>query len=562
MKKTVSLFIALILAVGMLSACTIVYADELDYRISAYDVSIVVNEDNTLDAVEKITADFSKPKHGIYRYIPVVNHFSVDDKEITAYSRVTNVSANTVIFDKYKDGESYVIQLGDPDIELIGAQNYEISYTLKMGKDFSLNEDELYYNIIGTGWDTSIDNISFSIQMPKSFDSSKISFSTGNYGAEGTDIVSYEVKDNLIVGSVSKALKPYQGVTIQIPLDEGYFTPSWISIYGGYVAIITISVIALIIVLLLWITNGRDKRIKKDVSYYPPSNMNCAEMAYCYKGSISTRDVVPLAIELANEGYLNIEETDEKDSFRFIKRRQYNGSDEIKRKFFNGLFKKKDEVDKSDLEDGFYETVNEIAKLVVDGKKTSIFKEKSLKLRIAGWTISVLSMIINVVIFSATTYGSIQEALILFISVAISLIAFILSFFIRQRTDEGYEIKQQISSFKNFLEESEKDRINAMVNENPSYFYNVLPYAYVLGVSDAWTKKLSEIAVEPPRWYYSHNSVWSYIAFNHFINSTIRETGNAVATPQTNTGSGGGSFGSGGGGFTGGGFGGGGGGSW
>ena len=35
----------------------------------------------------------------------------------------------------------------------------------------------------------------------------------------------------------------------------------------------------------------------------------------------------------------------------------------------------------------------------------------------------------------------------------------------------------------------EKDKINELVEENPNYFYDILPYAYVLGVSDKWSKK-------------------------------------------------------------------------
>ena len=33
------------------------------------------------------------------------------------------------------------------------------------------------------------------------------------------------------------------------------------------------------------------------------------------------------------------------------------------------------------------------------------------------------------------------------------------------------------------------DRINALAEENPSYFYDVLPYAYVFGLTDTWAKK-------------------------------------------------------------------------
>ena len=44
-----------------------------DYTIQSYDIDIVVNEDNTFDITENITAYFNVSKHGIYRKIPLKN---------------------------------------------------------------------------------------------------------------------------------------------------------------------------------------------------------------------------------------------------------------------------------------------------------------------------------------------------------------------------------------------------------------------------------------------------------------------------------------------------------
>ena len=42
--------------------------------------------------------------------------------------------------------------------------------------------------------------------------------------------------------------------------------------------------------------------------------------------------------------------------------------------------------------------------------------------------------------------------------------------------------------------------------ENSEYFYNILPYAYVLGVSDKWIKKFESISLQAPSWYDSPNT--------------------------------------------------------
>ena len=45
-----------------------------------------------------------------------------------------------------------------------------------------------------------------------------------------------------------------------------------------------------------------------------------------------------------------------------------------------------------------------------------------------------------------------------------------------------------------------------MVEKEPEYFYNILPYTYALDVSDKWVEQFENIAVEPPSWYYSNTA--------------------------------------------------------
>lgn len=43
------------------------------YYFKAYDVNIIVNEDNSFDVTENINAYFNESRHGIYRTIPLEN---------------------------------------------------------------------------------------------------------------------------------------------------------------------------------------------------------------------------------------------------------------------------------------------------------------------------------------------------------------------------------------------------------------------------------------------------------------------------------------------------------
>lgn len=68
----------------------------------------------------------------------------------------------------------YEIKIGNAHTTLTGKHDYKLKYTYNIGKDPLEDIDELYFNLIGQEWDTIIDNITFTIEMPEAFDSTKI----------------------------------------------------------------------------------------------------------------------------------------------------------------------------------------------------------------------------------------------------------------------------------------------------------------------------------------------------------------------------------------------------
>lgn len=79
------------------------------------------------------------------------------------------------------------------------------------------------------------------------------------------------------------------------------------------------------------------------------------------------------------------------------------------------------------------------------------------------------------------------------------------------------QLRGKILGFKDFLENAEKDKIETLVDEFPHYFYYILPYAYVLGVTKKWIKKLESVTAQPPTWYVGGN--YSDFRFDHITNS-------------------------------------------
>ena len=133
-----------------------------------------------------------------------------------------------------------------------------------------------------------------------------------------------------------------------------------------------------------------------------------------------------------------------------------------------------------------------------------------------------------------------------------------------KRTPYGNQILGKIRGFKKFLETAEKERLEELVLDDPEYFYNILPFTYVLGVSDKWIKKFETIALQAPHWH-EGSGAFNTAAFSSFMNTTMASAATAMtSSPSSSSSSSGSSSGgsSSGGGSSGGGSGGGGGSSW
>ena len=406
-------------------------------------------------------------------------------------------------------------------------------------------------------------------------------------------------------------------VTVRLELPEGYFVKTDTTPWLAWIAI-ALGIVSVFIAFFMWWFIGRDDPVVETIEYHAPDGMNCLELAFAYKGHATNQDVIPLLIELARQGYLSISCENKKgtDFSITLIRSSYEGTKENERLFFDGLKKiaAGPVIHKSDLKDRFYKTPEAILKTInTPENKTKLFHSNSLN---KGWILWVLAVVVfgfayflpgyqysydwlevgfglmSIGVFGVSIYMLCADtrqklslligAFLLLLSIGLSylfvwipvtyadrfyqlacIVSYIIcailvffSAFLTKRTPYGTEILGRIRGFKRFLETAEKERLEMLVEENPDYFYEILPYTYVLNVSDKWVKNFKSIACEPPSWYTNDNdSYFDIIAFQHIMNSTIASASNSMtSSPESASSSGGG--------FSGGGSGGGGGGAW
>lgn len=520
------------------------------------------------------------------------------------------------------------IKIGDANKTVTGDRTYAISYKLRFGDDGVDAFDEAYFNIIGTDWDTTTDHVTFSVELPKPFDVKKLGFSVGNTAVSGynPDELKYTVRGSTITGYTTVQLHNYFGITMRAELPQGYFKlpdprmADWI-IMGiiGLLAFLS---------MLLFLIFGIDSKPVQTVEFNAPAGMTPTDVGYIIDGCMDDRDVVSLLLYWADKGCIKIEDLGG-SNFRLTKLKALGADAKDYEKYmFGRLFKKDSSVETDDLENTFYKTISS-TKVQAESNYTGqrrLFTATSMRVKPWLGFMAIFPMILTLYLEAYRGIEDVGGAIVLgiFIGLAMLLPVFWLihimrtwklhtpksrtitllialalwvgaaayfithtvdnihtqlpwvavlgttlislcAVFIRKRTRQSAEWYAKIMAFREFIVLAERDRLVALVEQNPSYFYNVLPYAYVMNVTDKWAEKFESIAMQPPGWYSSMNNIaFNSTVFTHSLGSSMNTMTSSMTSAPSSGSSGGGGGGSGfsSGSSSGGGGGGGGGGSW
>ncbi len=207
-----------------------------------------------------------------------------------------------------------------------------------------------------------------------------------------------------------------------------------------------------------------------------------------------------------------------------------------------------------------------ITRLVTGAKLSfqgNLFRPKGI---IATVVFSILGgLLFWYVIDEETLCFPIYVFIILF--TVMGLLSYLLNFAV---IDTKYRVSLlgELQGLRDFIQTAEQQRLKALVDEDPSYFYDILPFAIVMGLSDKWVEQFANIKIDNPDWYTSSSHSFHSMAApmvastiaSSVSNSITAAVASASVDPTSSSSSGG--YSGGGSSFSGGGGGGGGGGSW
>jgi len=357
--KRLACLLTLIAAVGFSLA-----ADEA-FVIDSYDIHMDVAEDNSYRITERLTLDYSEDRQGFIRDIPLTfdkYHVRIRDIEVPGFE-----------FKVTRDRKNLRIRIGTPGVFVFGKVGYEIRYTYDVGADALDDMDEFNHNLIGLGWATDILSATFRVRLPKAFNPENVNLTSGPYGSRDTTGVSWTVEGREISGTLARPLGPNEGLTLALPLPEGYWVgakrhwPPMRALLTGYLLYAFLIAFSA----FFWYRKGRNRKIFPTVEFEPPQGFNPAEVGYIADGTVDPEDISVLVIHWAQKGFLAIEETNgggrDKTELELVKLKDMDTSVRpYEKKAFNTLFSlgTDNRVTRTDLAYNFSAAITEAQKSV------------------------------------------------------------------------------------------------------------------------------------------------------------------------------------------------------
>ncbi len=453
------------------------------------------------------------------------------------------------------------IKIGDPNVYFTGKKLYRITYDVSGGLRYFSDHDELYWNITGNNWQVPIQNTRVHITIPTHIPAETIK-SVCFTGAQRRDNNNCTISQykNIISIQSNTYLSAGEGLSVAVSYPKGYvdvlepkpftqFEDTW---YGKIIIMVISIAFAIgafiwyvglpIYIPFKWYSHGRDPRAQEAKAWYDAPktakgrSLTPAETGGLVDETVDYKDIFASLINLAQRGYLYIEET-KKNDFTLSKKKEFDGSLlGFESRLLNALFRTKERVKIKDVKIAT-DMMDVQQKLYSQMVHEGFFNENPDSVRNKYYILAAIALFT----------GNIQLA----------LVAFLFGKHLPRKTIEGAQQAAVGRSLKTFL--SSQDRQLAYQATNQLMFEKLLPYAIAFGVEKIWANRFKDLALHKPEWYSGYdNSAFNAAYFANSLHKSVGSFASAATPTRSTTGHSSGFSG----GFSGGGGGGGGGGSW
>ena len=386
------------------------YSDNRE-NIVDYDIEIHVNKDASMDVKEKITVNAlgDEIRHGIYRDFPTqyknktvsfkINDVTLDDEDV----KYTTESVSRGVRIKIGSSNEYVSE---------GIHTYVIDYTTERQMFFEEDYNELYWNLIGSGWNFDIEECSAKIYFPKGTEilEDDIKAYVGAYGnsEEADDVYWYVDEDeSCVYFNVFHEIPSQNAFTIVVRAEKGTIAEPtlgqrfrWFIQDNAMFVVILIGMIGLgVWQFIVWKKYGKDP--EKNViipKYYPPEGMDVGDVKYVDTMGKTDRILEATFISLATKGFLKFDKGSEKNSVMTVEKTYSKNPDEYKdelSEFERDVYRSIGSKEKLGYTPSLYDILQRLKKRI--SKKLS--EKYDDKVFFKNIKYSVISIVVSVILF-------------------------------------------------------------------------------------------------------------------------------------------------------------------
>ncbi len=159
----------------------------------------------------------------------------------------------------------------------------------------------------------------------------------------------------------------------------------------------------------------------------------------------------------------------------------------------------------------FYQAFKEVEDELDASFKDKVHDKQATKQFIWALVISIIVLILSLLSYFVLEDLDPRLSFLYNLSFICIIVNLFFMAFMKRKTEYGEQITAKVKGFRNFLITAEKSKLEALVQENPHYFYNILPYTYALNISKKWIKKFEDISMpEVDMGNFDYSSSYSY----------------------------------------------------
>lgn len=539
------------------------------YQVDKKEVHLSFNEEQDIQVVQRYEIT-SNSSYSSFLMNKEMDMYPDDRLEIENYE---------CLIDGKENESKYSIRMSGE-----GSHVVEMKYTIHPHK---LLDGSYTFELIDTREDVQTHSFLLALKMPK-----KIHYQVDiGRKSDISDTSRYSVKEEegTLYLEVNDVLQPAEHLTLTLDIrEEDFNRPIPIIIY----VMVILSLVLAAITLFVKLFAAKNKYVEL-IQFYPPRGLNSAELGYLIDHKLSNEDMTSLIFYWAGKHVLKIHGVDKNFVLEKVSELPAT-SPFYERELFEGMFRRGNEgrVTAKNLKKKFYvdidkakDAIKEKYETVMPMYDTSVEKYKKLFMVLAvilfvsmmlvmsaydsmglGVMAIVLAssalpiiiveviMIISAKISKQKVHSGVQYILLTCMGIPLLILSFVEMIFsglyiipyfivlvsctftfivaltIKKYNKETTKLIGEIRGFKRFLKEAEKKELEMLLEENPEYYYHILPYAQVLHVSKIWTKKFKEITMQPPNYMDRTMDCATFYSCSKVISRTMKRSINPPAS--------------------------------